>query len=130
MANYEDTGNTWSHRINGICIAGAQYKMEDLVEDGAPPEFVDFISKRCRSYAVSPSPLEAPMVGRERFGCNCYTSGEHEYHENIVVKSWGSMLDWFNLLYANPAHEEIEFIYVEEGDDEKNNLGWPVDENK
>jgi hypothetical protein len=102
--------------------------MEDLVQDGAPPEFVSFISKRCRAYSVSPSALEAPISGRERFGCNCYASGEHDYHENAVVKGWRSMLDWFNILYANPAHEEIEFIYVEEGGDEQARMVWSAEE--
>lgn len=102
--------------------------MEDLVQDGAPPEFVSFISKRCRAYGVSPSPLEAPIAGRERFGCNCYASGEHDYHENAVVKGWRSMLDWFNILNANPAHEEVEFIYVEEGDEEQAKMVWSAQE--
>lgn len=101
--------------------------MKDLEEDRAPPEFVDFISKRCRFYALSPSPLEAPVAGRKQFGCNCYASGEDEYYENVVVKAWRSMLEWFNVLYANPAHKEME-LYVEEPEDETVNLGWPGEE--
>lgn len=38
------------------------------------------------------------------------------------------MLDWFNVLYANPAHEEVEFIYVEEGDDEQAGMVWSKQE--
>ncbi|KEF58710.1 uncharacterized protein A1O9_06636 [Exophiala aquamarina CBS 119918] len=118
----------WAGRITGICLANAQYKMEDLVQGGAPPEFVAFVSKRCRAYSVSPSPLEAPVSGRERLGCNCYASGEHDYHENVVVKAWRSMLDWFNILYANPGHEEVEFIYIEEGEDEQGKMVWSKEE--
>ncbi|KAK5046840.1 hypothetical protein LTR84_007194 [Exophiala bonariae] len=121
--------NTWSQRITGICIAGAQYKMADLVANGAPPEFVDFISKRCRFYAPSSSPLETPVTGRQRFGCNCYASGEDEYHENVVVKAWRSMLGWFDFLYTHPAYEEIELV-VDEVASEEVNLGWSGEQNQ
>lgn len=42
-----------------------------------------------------------------------------------MVKCWGSMLDWFNLLNNNPDFEEIEFIYVEP-EKEKIEFGWPA----
>lgn len=100
--------------------------MEDMVNNGAPPAFVDFVSKKCRAYLISDSPLETPTTGRETFGCNCYASGEDSYQENGIVKSWRSMLDWFNLLHANPAHEEIEFVFVDKEGDEETNIGWPT----
>lgn len=100
--------------------------MKDLEEDGAPPEFVDFISKRCRFYALSPSPLEAPVAGENSLDAIA-TPVEDEYYENVVVEAWRSMLEWFNVLYANPAHKEME-LYVEEPEDETVNLGWPGEE--
>ena len=123
-----DLGNEWASRITGICLAIVQYKMEDLVEGGAPDEFVSFISKRCRAYTISPSGLETPVSGREKFGCNCYASGESGHHENVVVKAWRSMLAWLNMLYANPLHEEIEFVYMEAGEDEDKRMVWSIEE--
>lgn len=46
-----------------------------------------------------------------------------------MVKCWGSMLDWFNLLHNNPDFEEIEFIYVEP-EKEKIEFGWPAVESE
>lgn len=66
------------------------------------------------------------MAGRDLYGCNCYSSGEDSYQENAIVRSWGSMLDWFDILHKNPEFEEIEFIYVNNEEDAVE-LGWPAE---
>ncbi|KIY01409.1 uncharacterized protein Z520_02961 [Fonsecaea multimorphosa CBS 102226] len=114
--------DSWSGRINGISLITPQYKAEDLISDGAPSGFMNFISKRCRAYFVSESPIETPIAGRERFGCNCYASGEQVYQENVIVKCWRHILDWFNMLYINQDYEEVEFEVFKE--DEEVKLGW------
>jgi hypothetical protein len=38
------------------------------------------------------------------------------------------MLDWFNVLHANPEHEEIEFIYVDKDDGGDVPLAWLPEE--
>ncbi|KIX06176.1 uncharacterized protein Z518_04150 [Rhinocladiella mackenziei CBS 650.93] len=115
----------WSSRITGISLIAPQHKIQDLIDDGAPIEFVEFISKRCRAYFVSPSRLEKPIEGRERLGCNCYSSGETMYQDSAMVRCWGSVLDWFNMLHANPEYQEVEFLSIEDGKaGEEANLGW------
>jgi len=99
------SGDKWSGRVNGICLGDPQHKIQDL---GAPESFVAFVRRRCRAYFVSPSPLETAMPDGEEFGCNCYASGEEFYCENVAVRSWRSMLDWFNMIDANPAFEEAD----------------------
>ena len=53
------------------------------------------------------------MAGREEFGCNCFSSGEELYQENVIVRSWRSMLDWFNLVHSIPNYEEPELSLAE-----------------
>ena len=118
-------GREWSGRVNGISFLNPAHDIRDMIEQGASSDFVDFISKRCRAYSISESKLETPVSGREVYGCNCYSSGEDSYSENVMVKCWGSVLDWFDVLNNNPDYEEIEFIYVEPEKDQIE-LGWPV----
>ncbi|OQV03164.1 Arb2 domain-containing protein isoform 2 [Cladophialophora immunda] len=113
---------TWSGRINGISLVAPQHKVADLIADGAPSNFITFLSRRCRAYFVSQSPVETPIAGRQEFGCNCYASGEHSYQESAIVSCWRHILDWFNMLYVNQGHEEVEFEVMKE--DEEVKLGW------
>jgi hypothetical protein len=107
-------GSKWSSRVSGICLGGPQHKVEDLVVNfNASKAFIDFLSKRCRAYFVSPERLESIVEGRGEFGCNCLSSGEELYPENVIVRSWRSMLDWFNLIHTLPDYEEPELIWVE-----------------
>lgn len=53
------------------------------------------------------------MTGRTEYGCNCYSSGEPWYQENIIVQAWRSMLDWFNLIHSSSGYEEPDFDFVE-----------------
>jgi len=47
------------------------------------------------------------------------------YEDSAMVRCWRSILDWFNILYANSEHEEIEFVYDDGGEKEEQvNLGW------
>lgn len=55
------------------------------------------------------------MEGRDEFGCNCFASGEELYQENIIVRSWGSMLDWFTLVHTVTEYAEPELTVVESG---------------
>ncbi|KAK4943569.1 hypothetical protein LTR10_016863 [Elasticomyces elasticus] len=115
----------WTSRVTGVSLISPQHKVQDLIEDGAPTEFVEFLSKRSRAYFVSLEKIETPISGRSRFGCNCYASGEHLYQDGAVIRSWGSILDWFNRLYADPSFEEVPFVEVDNEDDaEQVKLGW------
>ncbi len=121
-ANPGEIGNVWSPRIAGIAFVTPQHKLADLEAQGAPSDFIDFLSKRCRAYFVSQSEIEQPIVGRGQFGCNCYASGEPHVEESVFVRSWRHILDWFDMLHVNPGHEEVVFEVVER--DEEVKLGW------
>lgn len=113
------TGAKWSSRISGICLCGPQHKVIDLVATyNAPEDFMKFLSKRCRAYFVSPERPESILKGRDEFGCNCFASGEELYQENVIVRSWKSMLDWFNLVHSIPGYEQPELDFVEKKSDE------------
>ena len=72
---------------------------------------------------MSASRTETPLTGRALYGCNCYASGEELYEENVIVKSWGSMLDWFNILHANPTFAEVN-VDIEETENNQDSEGW------
>jgi hypothetical protein len=84
----------------------------------AQDDFIDFLSKRSRAYFTSPKPIESIMSGRDKFGCNCFASGEEFYQENITVRAWGSFLDWFNLVHTVEDYAEPELIMIEPEDEE------------
>jgi len=108
--------DTWSSRVTGIALIAPQHKVQDLKAYGVSEEFLDFLSKRVRAYFVSPEKLETAITGREAFGCNCYASGESLYQENAIVRSWRSILDWFNRLYADPEFQEVPFAGMDGGE--------------
>ncbi|EXJ92498.1 hypothetical protein A1O3_01050 [Capronia epimyces CBS 606.96] len=117
--------STWAPRITGISLVEPQYNVQDFPGDEVPEQFLEFLSRRCRAYFVNSSPIETPISGREVFGCNCYSSGEDSYQENAMIRCWWSMLDWFNIMYANPDHEEIEILTIDvAADADKVKLGW------
>jgi hypothetical protein len=84
----------------------------------AQEDFIDFISKRSRAYFTSPKSIESIMLGRDKFGCNCFASGEELYQENIIVRAWGSILDWFNLVHTVEDYAEPELTMIEPEDEE------------
>jgi hypothetical protein len=115
-------GNDWSQRVNGIVFFSPQHRMVDYEATEAPADFISFLSKRCRAYMVAPSSVETPVSGKDELGCNCYASGEKFYPENALFRCWRHVLDWFDMIYANPTYEEVEFEIKRE--DDESNLGW------
>lgn len=101
------SGSEWSARINGICLFNPQYKFDDLIADDPQHQtFGDFMSRRCRAYILAAEPVETAMTGREKFGCNCYSSGEKNYQECAFISAWRSVLDWFDMISLVPTFEE------------------------
>ena len=86
----------YSARIGGICLACPQHTLEDL----EPEEFRIFVEQRCRAYIMSssPAPLGTLMTEGEDFGCDCISSGEELYSENIIIRASGHMLKWLGQL--------------------------------
>ena len=54
-----------------------------------------------------------PVPGAFEIGCNTYSSNEAVNHEDVVVSSWPSMLQWLDKLYADLSYEEVEMIVEE-----------------
>ena len=70
--------------------------------------------QRGRAYLISPEPLDAPLTGRDEFGCNCFSSGEPSYVELIMPRAYRSMLDYFKVIADNPGYEAEPQNFSEE----------------
>jgi hypothetical protein len=124
-------GTSWKTSISGICFSRPQHQRHNLVannaeydDDDTAPEtgsFAHFISTRSRAYVLSDKPLEWPVPGTLEHGCSTYSGNEPVNHEDVIVSSWRSMLQWFDKLHADPSYEEVEFVIEETVDDEE---GW------
>ncbi|EEA20704.1 hypothetical protein TMatcc_000692 [Talaromyces marneffei ATCC 18224] len=123
---------SWNSSISGICFSRPQHHKHHLgVEDELSasdditvPEtgsFAHFISTRSRAYVLSDEPLQWPVPGTLEHGCNTYSGNEPVNHEDVIVSSWKSMLQWFDKVYADPAYEEAEFVIEETVEDDE---GW------
>ncbi|KAI4088046.1 MAG: hypothetical protein LQ348_000586 [Seirophora lacunosa] len=69
-------------------------------------------------------PLAMPLVGRNDFGCNCYSAGEGEILECIMPKAYKSILKFFRLVNDVPGYRELAgfgegALVEEEGTDEE-----------
>lgn len=92
--------------------------MEDLTDMfEAPDDLIDFLSRKCRAYFVSPKPAGTVVEGRVEFGCNSFASGETLNSDSAIVRCWGSMLDHFNAVHTLQDFEE-PVRYAEEEVDE------------
>ena len=91
-----------------------QHRVEELSKDDGPGNFSAFLNNRCRAYNVSDDQMATPMVGKETFGCNCYSSGEAFYLEDELVPSWKNMLEWFTMISADPKYLEPSIVIIEQ----------------
>ncbi|GAM41283.1 hypothetical protein TCE0_042f14298 [Talaromyces pinophilus] len=124
---------TWKPSISGICFSRPQHQKHNLTLDSTddddddddtvpePGSFAHFISTRSRAYVLSDKPLEWPVPGTLQHGCNTYSGNEPVNHEDVIVSSWQSMLQWFDKVYADPSYEEVEFVIEERVEDDE---GW------
>lgn len=114
--------DTWSGRVNGICLGNPQFKQKELVGSNKNnKEFRNFLARRTRAYFVADELVETPLPESDELGCNRYASGEHLYEEGILVRSWRSMLDWFNMIYVVSDYEEPQFTIVDGAENVENN---------
>jgi hypothetical protein len=101
------SGSEWSDRLGAICFSGPQHKVEDLKDVfDAPDDLIDFLSKKCRAYYLSPTDAGTTVEGRTEIGCNAFASGETLHTEGSIIKCWPSMLDHFNAIHSLPDYEE------------------------
>lgn len=127
------SGSSWKDSISGICFSRPQHQKHNLTVDSAdddddtvPEEgsFAHFISTRSRAYVLSDKPLEWPVPGTLEHGCNTYSGNEPVNHEDVIVSSWRSMLQWFDKIHADPSYEEVEFVIEEKVEDGEEYEKW------
>ncbi|MCJ1400094.1 hypothetical protein MMC11_003297 [Xylographa trunciseda] len=91
----------WQGKIDAIAVGASHIWNTDIKDES----FGEFWGRRGRAYLISPEILDAPLTGREEFGCNCFSSGEPSYVELIMPKAYKSMLDYFKVVADNPGYE-------------------------
>ncbi|MCJ1383649.1 hypothetical protein MMC17_006763 [Xylographa soralifera] len=91
----------WEGRVDAIVVGASHIWKTDIKDEG----FGKFWGRRGRAYLISPENLDAPLTGRDEFGCNCFSSGEPSYVELIMPRAYKSMLDYFKVVADNPGYE-------------------------
>lgn len=111
----DSTGSAWSPYISSIAFCNPlHYKDIDLADEiGDNPDekiskdsFRQFLLTRCRAYLLSPEPRGVPVPGIHEHGCNCFSSGEELNIEGIVPASWKEMVQWLEMVHADPEYRE------------------------
>ncbi|KAL8825643.1 MAG: hypothetical protein Q9191_004292 [Dirinaria sp. TL-2023a] len=113
----------WQKKLDAVAVGMAwMWGKEDLEAWGEG--FRDFWGRRGRVYLLSDEPVDTPLMGRENFGCNCYSSGEPSYTECIMPKAYSSILAFFSLVATVPGYAEIEApeTLVDSGRDSRSRL--------
>ena len=66
--------------------------------------------QRARAYLTHHEALDTPLHGRDQLGCNCFSSGEPTFTENIMPRAYKSMLAYFQLVNDVPGYYETELV--------------------
>lgn len=124
VANWlNNNWTSWRGRIDAVAVGMAwMWGKEETMAWGKG--FRDFWSRRSRVYLLSDEPVDTPLMGRDRFGCNCYSSGEPSYTECIMPKAHSNILAFFSLAATVPGYAEIEApeTLVDSGRDSRSRL--------
>ena len=130
----------WEGKVRAVCVGmGFVWSVRDQVSNR---RFRDFwsrvcshptsvlynftdllpIQQRARAYLIHNEPVETPLNGRAQLGCNCFSSGEATFTENIMPRAYKSMLAFFQMVNDIPGYFEVE---VEpQGDDSSRYVSW------
>ncbi|KAF5658502.1 mitochondrial 40s ribosomal mrp2 [Fusarium heterosporum] len=105
---FEDKKNwaRWSHRLGGMLLMGTVFPTDALVN----VEFKDFLAKRSRGYLISDEPLDTPLAmpgGNpslliDPLGCPCFSGGEQQYTELILIKALKPALAYLQEIAVTP----------------------------
>ncbi|KAI1803860.1 Arb2 domain-containing protein, partial [Daldinia bambusicola] len=130
----------WKKRINCLAIAGGLYPVWDLKNI----EFLQFLKKKARAYAVSVEPAGMVISGPEgnpktstftQMGCPIFSSGEPNYTEKVLITGSEIILGWLEEVamtpkgkdYTNP-YFHVEFADPVFDEDEPDWSQWKNDE--
>ncbi|KAL8906401.1 MAG: hypothetical protein Q9207_002062 [Kuettlingeria erythrocarpa] len=106
-----ETWDKWAKNVQAVALGTGFLWSEGEV--GGRDDFKEFWGDRARAYIQCAEPLDTPLVGRETFGCNCYSAGEGEIVECIMPKAYKSMLKFFKLVDDVPGYRELAAVAEE-----------------
>ncbi|KAF0640112.1 hypothetical protein FPSE5266_05106 [Fusarium pseudograminearum] len=107
----------WGHRLGGMLLMGTVFRA-DLLANG---EFKDFLAKRACGYLISDDPLDTPLAmpsGNpslmiDPLGCPCFSSGEHQYTEMILIKALEPALAYLQAIALTPGFANPDVAVAE-----------------
>ncbi|KAK0509849.1 hypothetical protein JMJ35_007243 [Cladonia borealis] len=110
----------WETQVRAICVGMAfVWTVGSLLNN---EKFRDFWGRRARAYLTHHEPVDTPLHGRDQLGCNCFSSGEPTYTENIMPRAYKSMLAYFQLVNDVPGYYETEM--APQADDSNRYVTW------
>ncbi|KAJ5137441.1 hypothetical protein N7526_003674 [Penicillium atrosanguineum] len=115
-----DHWERWRPYISAMCLADPLQSTNVEIDVGTlvdPTSFTAFMSSRCRAYIVSQDEADTPQMGYRHHGCNCYSSGETENSEGIMLSAWPHMLAWLDILYNDRTYAEEVVVMGADMDD-------------
>ncbi|CAG1995919.1 unnamed protein product [Fusarium graminearum] len=107
----------WGHRLGGMLLMGTVFRADLL----ANAEFKNFLAKRACGYLISDDPLDTPLAmpsGNpslmiDPLGCPCFSSGEHQYTEMILIKALESALAYLQAIALTPGFANPDVAVAE-----------------
>ncbi|OBS19670.1 hypothetical protein FPOA_11395 [Fusarium poae] len=116
---FENTKNwaQWGHRLSGMLLMGTVFRADSL----ANAEFKDFLAKRARAYLMSDEPLDTPLAmpgGNpslmiDPLGCPCFSSGDSQYTEMILIKALEPALAYLQEIALTPGFTNPDMAVAE-----------------
>ncbi|CAJ0548803.1 Ff.00g024160.m01.CDS01 [Fusarium sp. VM40] len=127
----EQSWTQWGHRLGGMLLMGTVFPADGLTN----VEFKDFLAKRTRAYLISDEPLDTPLAmpaGNpalliEPLGCPCFSGGEQQHAELILIKALEPALAYLQEIaltedFVNPDMAVAERLPTDITDDQWNEL--------
>ncbi|KAF4954736.1 hypothetical protein FGADI_5034 [Fusarium gaditjirri] len=96
----------WGERLGGMLFMGTVFATDLLVN----AEFKEFLAKRTRGYLISEEPLDTPLAMSggnpslliEPLGCPCFSSGEDQFIETILIQALEPALAYLQEVALTP----------------------------
>ncbi|RGP79612.1 mitochondrial 40s ribosomal mrp2 [Fusarium longipes] len=107
----------WGSRLGGMLLMGTVFPADLLVN----AEFKDFLAKRTRGYLISDDALDTPLampsgnpsLKIEPLGCPCFSGGEDQHTEMILIKALGPALEYLQEIALTPEYVNPDMAVAE-----------------
>ncbi|KAH7261177.1 uncharacterized protein BKA55DRAFT_504472 [Fusarium redolens] len=118
----------WGNRLGGMLFMGTVFATDLLVNT----EFKAFLAKRTRGYLISEEPLDTPLAmpgGNpslliEPLGCPCFSSGEDQFIETILIKALDPALAYLQQVALTPNFVNPDMAVAERRATDITNERW------